>query len=60
MWRHENQSVCDKTWDEAVRLFGEQGVVDLVGINGYYTFLSMVMNAARTEVPASVAGMPDL
>jgi 4-carboxymuconolactone decarboxylase len=26
-------------------------VVDLTGINGYYTLLSMVMNASRTPVP---------
>jgi 4-carboxymuconolactone decarboxylase len=30
-------------------------VVDLMGLNGYYTFLAMVMNTARTEVPASSA-----
>jgi 4-carboxymuconolactone decarboxylase len=61
---HQNRSVSDTTWAEAVRLFGEQGVMDLVGINGYYTFLSMVMNAARTAVPASEAtplpSMPDV
>lgn len=52
---HQKKSVSDATWLAAVRLFGEKGVVDLIGINGYYTFLSMVMNAARTEVPASTA-----
>ncbi|RJF95053.1 carboxymuconolactone decarboxylase family protein [Noviherbaspirillum saxi] len=52
---HQNRSVSDTTWADAMRLFGEQGVVDLIGINGYYTFLSMVMNAARTEVPPSGA-----
>jgi 4-carboxymuconolactone decarboxylase len=26
-----------------------------MGINGYYTFLAMVMNTARTAVPASQA-----
>lgn len=61
---HQNRSVSDATWAHAIRLFGEQGVVDLIGINGYYTFLSMVMNAARTAVPASVAeplpGMPNV
>jgi 4-carboxymuconolactone decarboxylase len=30
-------------------------VVDLIGVNGYYTLLSMVMNSARTTVPASSA-----
>ncbi len=52
---HQNRSVSDATWAEAVRVFGEQGVMDLVGIHGYYSFLSMVMNAARTAVPVSTA-----
>ncbi len=50
-----NQSVCDATYDRALQLFGEQGVMDLVGINGYYSLLSMVMNVARTPVPESSA-----
>jgi len=40
--------VSDATWERAVAQLGEQGVVDLIGINGYYAFLAMVMNAART------------
>ena len=35
----------------AVKRFGEQGVIDAVGITGYYTFLAMVLNTARTPVP---------
>jgi 4-carboxymuconolactone decarboxylase len=36
-------------------------VVDLMGINGYYTLLAMVMNAARTEAPPSSAmPLPDV
>jgi 4-carboxymuconolactone decarboxylase len=50
---HENKKVSDATWAEALALFGEKGVVDLVGINGYYTLLAMVMNAAQTAVPPS-------
>jgi 4-carboxymuconolactone decarboxylase len=61
---HHNRSVSDATWAQALRLFGEQGVVDLTGINGYYALLSMVMNGARTPVPASHAAplraFPDL
>jgi 4-carboxymuconolactone decarboxylase len=52
---HRNRGVSDPTWDAAIARFGEQGVMDLVGINGYYTLLSMVMNAARTAVPPSVS-----
>jgi 4-carboxymuconolactone decarboxylase len=52
--------VSDRVYDDALALFGEQGVVDLMGVNGYYTFLAMVMNTARTAVPASSAEpLPD-
>jgi 4-carboxymuconolactone decarboxylase len=47
---HREHRVSDATWARAVALFGEPGVVDLIGINGYYALLAMVMNAARTPV----------
>ena len=57
---HQNKEVSDRTYGDAVALFGEQGVVDLMGLNGYYTFLAMVMNTARTEIPvSSAAPLPD-
>ncbi|MDC8758603.1 carboxymuconolactone decarboxylase family protein [Janthinobacterium fluminis] len=52
---HQRRQVAEPTYAAALALFGEQGVVDLIGINGYYTFLSMVMNSAQTAVPASPA-----
>jgi 4-carboxymuconolactone decarboxylase len=48
---HQNQSVSDPTYARAVAVFGEQGVIDIVGISGYYTMLAMVLNTARTPVP---------
>jgi 4-carboxymuconolactone decarboxylase len=48
---HQHKRVSDATYADALALFGEKGVVDLMGINGYYTFLAMVMNAAQTAVP---------
>jgi len=57
---HEAKSVSDRVYADALALFGEHGVVDLMGINGYYTFLAMVMNTARTAVPAGCeARLPD-
>lgn len=44
-----NQDVGDATFGRALARFGEHGVVDLLGLNGYYTFLAMVMNGARTS-----------
>ena len=43
--------VSDATWARAIARFGEAGVMDLIGINGYYAMLAMVMNAARTPLP---------
>ncbi len=40
--------VGDATWRRAIERFGEQGVVDLTAICGYYGLLALVMNAART------------
>jgi 4-carboxymuconolactone decarboxylase len=52
---HQQQRVDDATYAAALAAFGEQGVVDLMGINGYYTFLAMVMNAAQTPAPPTSA-----
>lgn len=58
---HRDHAVSQATWDATVRRFGEHGAVDLVGINGYYAFLAMLMNAACTPAPASKAApLPDL
>lgn len=48
---HVNKSVSDATYERALKRFGEQGVIDILGINGYYTFLAMIMNGTRTAVP---------
>ena len=46
-----NQSVSDATYARAIARFGEAGVIDAVGITGYYTMLAMVLNTARTPLP---------
>ncbi|MGH9681971.1 MAG: carboxymuconolactone decarboxylase family protein, partial [Candidatus Acidiferrales bacterium] len=47
---HRNQSVSDATYDRANTKFGEQGIIDMVALNGYYTYLAMVLNATRHPV----------
>jgi 4-carboxymuconolactone decarboxylase len=47
-----NQSVSDAAYARAVATVGEQGVIDVLGITGYYTMLAMVMNTTRTPLPA--------
>jgi 4-carboxymuconolactone decarboxylase len=49
---HTRRSVSDDTYARAVSAFGEQGVMDVVGLSGYYTMLAMVLNTARTPLPA--------
>jgi 4-carboxymuconolactone decarboxylase len=48
----KTQHVGDATYGRAVARFGEQGVIDLIGLGGYYSMLAMVMNTARTPLPA--------
>jgi 4-carboxymuconolactone decarboxylase len=45
---HHTRVVSDATYDRAVQRFGEAGVMDTVGITGYYSLLGMVLNTART------------
>jgi len=45
-----NQSISDSTYARALTKFGEPGVVEIASIQGYYTYLAMVMNAARVGV----------
>jgi 4-carboxymuconolactone decarboxylase len=49
-----NQSVSDHTYARALAKFGEAGIVDMAAIQGYYTYLAMIMNAARVSSPATV------
>jgi len=47
----QNQSVSDGTYARAVGKFGEQGVIDMTGLVGYYTTLAMILNVARSPLP---------
>ncbi len=47
-------AASDATYRRAVAELGEQGVIDALGITGYYTMLAMVMNTARTPLPDGV------
>ena len=49
-----NKSVSDPTYARALAKFGESGVVEAASLEGYYTYLSMVMNTARSPLPAGV------
>jgi 4-carboxymuconolactone decarboxylase len=54
-----HHGVSDATYAAAVERFGEQGVVDLVALIGYFALVSMVLNVAHTP-PDPVAGVAEL
>src|SRR5580692_11557221 len=49
-----HQGVSDPVYAKIMDRFGEQGVIDIAGLCGYYTTLAMLMNVARTPVPPGV------
>ncbi|MES2264722.1 MAG: carboxymuconolactone decarboxylase family protein [Pseudomonadota bacterium] len=52
---HLNHMVSEEIYAEAVDLLGEKGVVELVGIIGYYTFVAMTLNVFEIGLPSGVA-----
>jgi 4-carboxymuconolactone decarboxylase len=50
-----NKRVSDATYKAVVDKFGEQGVMDLIGVNGYYTLIAMVLAVDRTPIPGGGA-----
>ena len=52
---HEKKFVGDTTYGAAVDQFGERGVIDLIGVAGYYTLVSMVLNVDRHPLPAGTS-----
>ncbi len=47
-----NHAVSDATYARALATFGEAGIVEATSLSGYYAMLAMVMNTARTPLPA--------
>lgn len=48
---HWNHKVDDTTYGEAVKQLGARGAVELVGLLGYYTLISMTLNVYEVPVP---------
>jgi 4-carboxymuconolactone decarboxylase len=54
----KRQAVSDATFERARTLLGEQQVVDLVALTGFYAQVSMVLNVAEAAIPGG--GAPPL
>jgi 4-carboxymuconolactone decarboxylase len=48
---HEDHAVDDDLYRSAVTVLGEHGVVELVGLLGYYTLVAMTLNTFEFGVP---------
>ena len=48
----ETKNVSDATFKAVVDKFGEKGVVDIIGVIGYYQMVSMLLNVDRYPLPA--------
>ena len=57
---HEKKSVSDAAYAAALKMFGEQGIVDLIGASGYYTMVSMILNVDRHPLPEGVTPLPEI
>jgi len=47
-----DHGVDDAIYAKALEKFGEQGIMDLVAVNGYYDVVSMTLNVAHVKPPA--------
>jgi 4-carboxymuconolactone decarboxylase len=55
-----HRGVCDATYEATVRALGERGLIDLVGLVGYFTTIAMVLNVAHTPGTSDVPPLPTL
>jgi len=49
---HRSRKVSDAAYQRVLKLFGEKGVMDLIGVTGFYVLVSMTLNTAEVGVPA--------
>ena len=52
---YKTRRVGDGTYKRVHAFLGDAGVVELVGICGYYAMISMTLNVFRAQLPADVA-----
>jgi 4-carboxymuconolactone decarboxylase len=48
---HRSKKVSDANFQRVKTLYGERGAVELIGVSGYYTAVSMTLNVAQVPIP---------
>lgn len=54
----QRHGTSEPTYDAALSAFGEQGVVELATLVGYFVMVSWLMNVAHTPAQATAQGAP--
>ena len=57
---YRDRGVSDATYAQVKDRFGERGVIDLIGVCGYYVGVSMVLNVSRVPLPADAVPLKPL
>ena len=48
---YEDHRVSDATYERVVKRWGDKGIVDLAGLIGYYSFVSVTLNVFEVPTP---------
>jgi 4-carboxymuconolactone decarboxylase len=48
---HEGHGLAKALYDDAVKVLSERGLVEIIGLCGYYTMVSMTLNTFEFELP---------
>ncbi|GLH78658.1 4-carboxymuconolactone decarboxylase [Bradyrhizobium sp. SSBR45G] len=48
---HEGHGLTDALYADAIALLGERGLVEIIGLCGYYTMVSMTLNTFEFDLP---------
>ncbi len=48
---HEGHGLTKALYDEAVKMLTVRGLVEIIGLCGYYTMVSMTLNTFEFELP---------
>jgi 4-carboxymuconolactone decarboxylase len=54
---HRTKTVPDDLLAKAKAQFGDDGVIEMIALSGYYTLISMTLNTAAVEIPAGEVPM---
>jgi 4-carboxymuconolactone decarboxylase len=55
----DNHKADDRIYGETLELLGEEALVDLIGLMGYYTIIALTLNTFEVPIPAGAPVLKD-